>query len=100
MRNRLRDLILAVVAALAFSSVILAQTASQSGAATTRTVGPSPGIAGVWVPAREFVRSFNADEVPPMQPWAEKEFNALREGLSDQCVSIPSADRVPHPGGV
>ena len=83
MRNRFRGLLLAVVAALAFSSVVFAQTASQSGAATTRTVGPSPGIAGVWVPAREFVRSFNADEVPPMQPWAEKEFNALREGLSD-----------------
>jgi hypothetical protein len=73
MRNRLIGSILAVAAAaLCFSPVVFAQT-----------VRRTPDLSGVWVRAQGYGRSFNPKEVPPMQPWAEERFRAVREGISD-----------------
>ena len=87
MRNRFTGSGLAgwigvVVALGAISPAVFAQTAQKSQTAKAQNAGPSPGLSGAWIPAREFVRRFNEQE-PPMQPWAEEAFNALREGLSD-----------------
>ena len=57
MGDRLIGSILSVAAAaLAFSSVLFAQTAR------------TPDLSGVWVRAAGYGRSFNPKEVPPMQP--------------------------------
>ena len=79
MRNRFIGSILAVVALLAFSPVVLAQTAGQSRAAQARTAAPTPDLSGVWsipyaqlregvIPAFGFTPI--GGEEPPMQPWA------------------------------
>ncbi len=79
MRSRFVGLILMEAAVLAFAPVILAQTATQSGAAT-------PDLSGIWeratrggdVPARRF-----SMEEPPLQPWAMEKYKAHREGVTD-----------------
>ena len=71
MRDRLIGSVLAVAAALAFSSVMSAQAAR------------TPDLSGVWVRAPGYGRSFDPKEAPPMQPWAAERFRAAREGITD-----------------
>jgi hypothetical protein len=61
-------LVLAGVA-LAFSPIILAQTAQHAGAAKTRAASTTPDFSGVWfIP--EYHRNLPKED-PPFQPWAE-----------------------------
>ena len=83
MRNRFIGFILAVVAVLAISPAILAQTAGQSGAAKAQSTAPTPDLSGVWFGQS---RDFNQQEPPQMQPWAEEEFKALRERLGPRGI--------------
>jgi len=78
MGSSLAGSILTVVAVLAFSPVILAQTATQSRAAT-------PDLSGVWDLVREpgaSGRRFSLEE-PPLQPWAMEIYKRNRAGLTD-----------------
>lgn len=73
MRNRFIGSILGSVLAmvvLLFPPVTLAQ-AVQPPAST-------PDLSGVWIGQ---TRHFNLKETPPMQPWAEEKYKAVREGL-------------------
>jgi len=83
MRNRFMRSILAVVAVLAFSPLLLAQTATQSGAAT-------PDLSGVWDLVRELGAGgrFSAQkylylEDPPLQPWAMEIYKRNRAGVTN-----------------
>ncbi|MCH8266019.1 MAG: hypothetical protein O7A06_06170 [Acidobacteria bacterium] len=62
--------------ALAFSPLLLAQTAQQPGAAKAQSATPTPDLSGVWV-VRELSDTFDMKVEPPMQPWAEEKFKAL-----------------------
>jgi len=77
MRNRLMGSILAVMAAIAITPVILAQTAAQSGAAKTM-----PDLSGVWnlVPEPGWAGSRFILEDPPLQPWAMEIYKRHRAG--------------------
>ena len=74
----------AAVAVLAFSSVLLAQSAQQSGVAKaqTQTAASTPDLSGVWS-ARTY-RSVNPTEPPPFQPWAAEQFKTIRMGTLDE----------------
>ena len=80
MRRRMRDTVLALVAALAFSPVIFAQTAEESGASTTQAASPTPDLSGLWIRLRDPSHSaINIDfgkVISPMTPWAEAKFKA------------------------
>jgi hypothetical protein len=82
MRDRLIGSLLAVAAAIGFSSVMVAQTAKRP--TTNRPAAArTPDFSGVWVRARGYGRSFNPKEAPPMQPGAAERFRTVREGISD-----------------
>lgn len=81
-RNRFRGAILAVVAALAASPVILAQTAPPSQAAAKAT----PDLSGFWHRPGFHPELTNPDGsplIPPMQPWAAELYNARRRARDD-----------------
>ncbi len=100
MRNRLigsfLGSILAVVAVLAFSPVILAQTAAQSGAARVEDIRSTPDgkpdLSGVWSRAGTAVDGTSGfgwlkmGEEPPMQPWAAERYRLAREGTRNATV--------------
>ena len=67
--------VLGVVAVLAISPAILAQTAGQSG-----TAKATPDLSGVWTTDRsgEYPRDIIGDQEPPMQPWAAELFKLVR----------------------
>jgi len=80
MRRRMRDTVLALVAALAFSPVIFAQTAEQPGTGMSQTAVPAPDLSGLWIRLRDPSHSaINIDfgkVISPMTPWAEAKFKA------------------------
>ncbi len=76
MQDRLIGFIVVGVIALAFSPLMLAQTAPQGGAAKAQSSAPTPDLSGVWV-VREQSDTFDMKVEPPMQPWAEAKFKAL-----------------------
>ena len=84
MRNRFISLILAGVAVLALSPVILVQTAQQPGVAKAQTqnAASTPDLSGVWT-VRTY-RSVNPSEPPPFQPWAAEQFKTVRVGTLDE----------------
>src|ERR1700675_3971734 len=93
MRRRMRDTVLALVAALAFSPLLLAQTAEQSGAGMTQAAAPTPDLSGLWIrlrdPAHSSVNLDFAKMVSPMTPWAEAKFkaaNSVYRGSSPEDV--------------
>ncbi len=71
MRNRWFSMILAGMAALAWTPAGLAQQA-----------GPRPSLSGVWTRA-ETARTFNRNEEPPMRPEAAQYYRSVREGAKD-----------------
>ncbi len=103
MRNGIFGSILTVVALLAFSPVILAQTAQQSGAAKGKAIprlpDGKPDLSGNWVLilepdtpdsfTEEDLRNFIAGEKlfsledPPLQPWAMEIYKANRKGTTN-----------------
>jgi len=85
MRNRLTGLILAVVAVLAFSPVIEAQ--SQSGAA-----GTTPDLSGFWARPGLYAELTDPPEdgkpvIPPMQPWAAETYRAHQRSREEPVPS-------------
>jgi hypothetical protein len=80
MRRRMRCTVLALVAALAFSPVVLAQNSEQQGAATAQAASFTPDVSGLWIRLRDPAHaSVNLDFgkfVAPLTPWAEAKFKA------------------------
>jgi hypothetical protein len=103
MRNRLMGSILAVVAVLAFSFVILAQTAEKPGVAKAQTTPPTADLSGVWRRSRrppdnarrytifELALSITSEE-PPMTPWAEAKFKANKPNVGPNAVPLASTN--------
>jgi hypothetical protein len=79
MRNRWIDPLFAMLAVLAFSPVILAQTAARSGAAKTQATGAKPDLTGVWANITESGATFNPKEDPTFQPWADAKWKANKD---------------------
>jgi hypothetical protein len=75
--------------ALAFFSVLRAQTLEQSGAAKTQTEPPIADLSGVWeanMPgARWATYSFTPD-IPPMTPWGEERYLAAKPSYGPRAV--------------
>jgi hypothetical protein len=76
MRNRSIHPIFAAIAALAFSPVILAQTAANPGTKKTQPAVHTPDLTGVWANITEMGPTFNPKEDPSFQPWAEAKWKA------------------------
>ena len=74
MRNRFIHSMLAVAAVLAFSPVIFAQTAPQSGAAT-------PDLSGIWRGTGGDPNGRFTKQEPPLQPWAMEIYKRNRAGV-------------------
>ncbi len=91
MRNRIINLITAMVAILTFSAVLLAQTAEPSAAAKAQAPAATPDLSGVWRQhspsgARAAaLYSFNKED-PPMTPWAEALFKANKPSFGPRAV--------------
>ena len=88
MRSRLAGSILAGVAVLAFSPVLLAQTAPRPGEAKAQTAVPTPDLSGVWM-VRERTNTFDMKGDPPMQPWAEAKFKAATKEVDPYLSCFP-----------
>jgi len=93
MRRRMRETALALVAALAFSPLIFAQTAEQPGTGMAQTAAPAPDLSGLWIRLRDPSHSaINIDfgnVISPMTPWAEAKFkaaNSIYRGSSPSNV--------------
>jgi hypothetical protein len=77
LRHHLGRAVLVLEAVLAFASVVSAQAAGQSGAANAKIAAPTPDLSGTWM-QRKYSISFNPN--PPLQPWAETKFKAVKSG--------------------
>jgi len=99
MRSRPAALALAVLAVLAVSHGILAQTVGSQGAAKASVTD----LTGVWRRSRrppdnarrytvfELAYSLTVDE-PPMTPWAEEKFNAARPSIGPHEVPLSKSN--------
>src|SRR6266852_5022992 len=99
MRNRLVGSILAVVVALACSSVAHTQTSEKPGAAKAQTAAPASDLTGVWRRSRrapdkarkytiyELAFSFTIEK-PPMTPWAEAKFKTAKPNVGPNAVTL------------
>jgi len=67
---------LAILAALSFSPVLLAQTAAHPEAKKAQTAVHAPDLTGVWANITENAASFNPKEDPSFQPWAAAKWKA------------------------
>jgi hypothetical protein len=76
MRNRCMNAIFAMLAALAFSPVIHAQTAKHPGAKKPEPALSAKDLTGVWANITESGPTFNPKEAPSFQPWAEAKWKA------------------------
>ena len=76
MRNRRMEPIFAILTVLAFSPVILAQTAGQPGTKKAQAAVHAPDLTGVWANITEMGPTFNPKEDPSFQPWAEVKWKA------------------------
>jgi len=90
MRNCLIGLIL-VVAVLAFSPVMAAQTAAPSGAtgagATLQTPDGKPDLSGIWYRPTRLI-GFSEGE-PPMRPEAKEKYDAAWDGETGILSEVP-----------
>jgi len=87
MRSHFIGAILAVVAVLAFSPGLLAQTGQPSGVTGNKTSGPGghpADLSGVWGRYMDINdRTFTQDKTPAMTPWGEERFKAATAGVID-----------------
>jgi hypothetical protein len=90
-RNRMMNLTLAMVAILAFASVLTAQTAEPAAPAKAQAPSAAPDLSGVWrqhsPPGTRptALYSFNKED-PPMTPWAEALFKANKPSFGPRAV--------------
>jgi hypothetical protein len=103
MPNRLMGSILALVAVLALSSIILAQTAEKSGVSKAKMAAPTTDLGGVWRRSRRppdnarrytiYELAFSlTSEKPPMTPWAEAKFKASKPNVGPNAVSLANTN--------
>jgi hypothetical protein len=97
MRNRWMNPIFAMLAVLAFSSVMLAQTAGKSGAKKPQTPARVPDLTGVWADITDSTPTptFNTKEDPSFQPWAEAKWKANKNTDPGQKYSNGKVDMDP-----
>jgi hypothetical protein len=88
MRNRWMNSIFAMLTVLAFSPVILAQTAGQSKAKEAKTAVHAPDLTGVWANITESSATFNPKEDPSFQPWAEAKWKANKDDDPGQAKIV------------
>lgn len=91
MGNRLERLVVAIVAALAFSSVALAQAPSEPAAAPKAQTNGTPDFSGVYRQhpppgVRAYALYSFTKEEPPMTPWAEAQFKANKPSFGPRSV--------------
>jgi hypothetical protein len=98
MRNHLTGSFLALLAALAFSPFLLAQTAEQQGAAKAQAAAPTPDLSGLWQRLRDPGHSsLDLDfgkAVSPMTPWAEAKFKAANSIYRSSSPSTVLSDPI------
>jgi hypothetical protein len=100
MRNHVKGLVLAGVAALAFSPNLRAQMAQQPGAAKApAAAAPAPvhDLSGVWnmraTPAqRKYLGSTYTQEGPAMTPWATERYNAAKPSNGPRSNPLKETD--------
>jgi hypothetical protein len=81
MRNKLRSLVLALVAVVAFAAVLRAQTVEPSGAVTARSLVPTVDLSGVWevnMPGAKWATYSFTPDIPPMTPWGKQRYLAVK----------------------
>lgn len=88
MPHRIATVIVAGAAALALSSILIAQTPPRAPAASRPATRPAADLSGIWM----VMDGRNADGVnrrrfllgePPRLPWAEEQYQAARKGIPD-----------------
>jgi len=97
--RKLRLGLILVMQTLAFSSIILAQTAGGPGDMKPQTAAPGADLTGVWRRSRRapdnkrrytvYETAFTiTNDKPPMTPWAEAKFKAAKPNLGPRAVSL------------
>ncbi len=98
MLRRMRDTVLALVAALALSPIILAQTVEQPGAARALAASSTADLSGLWIRLRDPAHSsLNLDfgkVVSPMTPWGEAQFKAANSIYRSSSPSTVLSDPI------
>ena len=114
MRIGLKAWLALSVAVLAFSPVLLSQTAVKAGVASPPAASSAPDLSGVWRRSRKApdkARKYTiydlamslTSEKPPMTPWAESKYKANKPNLGPRAVSLAETnDPITHcfPPGV
>jgi hypothetical protein len=75
--------------ALAFFSVLRAQTLEQSGAAKVQTEPPAADLSGVWeanMPGDRWATYSFTPEIPPMTPWGKERYLAAKPSYGPRAV--------------
>jgi len=88
--NNLMNLVLALGALFAFSTVLRAQTAEQSGPATARSATPTVDLSGVWeanMPGLKWATYSFTPDIPPMTPWGKQRYLAVKPSYGPRSVA-------------
>jgi len=98
MRHHLIGPVIALVGALVFPPLMLAQTAEQHGEAKAQTTATTPDLSGLWIRLRDPAHSsLNLDfgnAVSPMTPWAEAKFKAANSIFRSSSPSTVLSDPI------
>jgi len=94
-QNRRIGPILGMLAGLACSPVVFAQTASRPVSAKTHSAASTPDLSGVWANITPTGQTFNAKEDPSFQPWAEEKWKLNRNDNPGQEDTNGKVDRDP-----
>jgi len=81
MGNNVKSQVLALLVVLAVSSVLRAQTAEPSRAATARSQVPTVDLSGVWeanMPGLKWATYSFTPDIPPMTPWGKQRYLAAK----------------------
>src|SRR5882672_5397242 len=98
MRHNLIGPVIALVGALIFPPLMLAQTAERHGEAKAQTTATTPDLSGLWIRLRDPAHSsLNLDfgnAVSPMTPWAEAKFKAANSIFRSSSPSTVLSDPI------
>src|SRR5260370_11626510 len=98
MRHNLIGRVIALVGALVFPPLMLAQTAEQHGEAKAQTTATTPDLSGLWIRLRAPAQSsLNLDfgrAVSTMTPWAEAKFKAANSIFRSSSPSTVLSDPI------